>query len=390
MAFNGLAAHLAQMIGNSPYIGWNKGDRERKKPLPCITFEAFMSCCLYDESYGYYRSGAVRVGKEGDFYTSAAIGHAMGEVLANYVLAFQQETQEKIALLEWGAGTGTLSAQIARAGMRKHSAWCKDVLHAQIENHPLHRAASGRTWKETVGFDETSLDRVDEPLFLSSEEAWAYRWPQRPMLIVANELLDAFPVHRVEQIGAELVELGVAVTEEMEFFEVYLPVTDSRITDWLARSGTKLRNGAQTEVNLAAIEWLNQLADIVPSGRAVIIDYGHDAEEYAAEHRKLGTLMCYWKHQASGNPYIRLGEQDITAHVPYTMIKQAAESSGWKVTSYTTQKQFLVDNGILELLQSHNDLDPFSEASRSNRAVRQLLLSDGMSESFKVLVLDKR
>ena len=384
MANSGLASEIARLIAASPLRGWSKDDDGRAKLLPCITFKDFMSCCLYDENYGYYRAGAVRIGRQGDFYTSSAIGHAMANVLAGYARAYQKETGGPISLIEWGAGTGTLSAKIMKAGSSRYSDWHGDVLHAQVEDHPLHQEAARSAWEETVG------SAGAKPLLLSSAEAWAHTWPNRPKLIVANELLDAFPVHRVEQSGNELLELGVAVNGQLAFNEVYMPITDSRISDTLTRDGIKLDNGAQTEVNIAAADWLSQLAGMTDNGRAVIIDYGHEAEEYTAQHRKLGTLMCYWKHMHATSPYIRPGEQDITAHVPFTAIMHAAESAGWTIVSYTTQKQFLVDNGILEQLQNRHDPNPFSEAARTNRAVRQLLLSDGMSESFKVLVLEKK
>ncbi|MNZ77470.1 hypothetical protein D3C78_960090 [compost metagenome] len=124
--------------------------------------------------------------------------------------------------------------------------------------------------------------------------------------------------------------------------------------------------------------------------RLIVIDYGHESDEYAAEHRMRGTLMCYWRHQASDVPLIRAGEQDITSHVPFTFIRHAAEEAGWEVPGYMTQKQFLLENGVLERLQNVDSSNPFSEASRKNRAIRQLLLSDQMSEVFKVMLLSKR
>ncbi|WP_162341787.1 class I SAM-dependent methyltransferase [Paenibacillus paridis] len=384
MKENALAAALTIKISASPLSGWHINTAGSHRTVPCITFRDFMEACLYDAQLGYYRSGPVRVGKEGDFYTSSAIGNVLAQVLAKFALDYAQEIGEPLGFVEWGAGTGRLSAQIAEAGCKQSIVWGHKFHSILIEDHPGHQREAMQMFLEIGNRFGVHMQ------MLSSEEGWKSELLQKPALILANELLDAFPVHRIQKINGQLLEIGVAHSVEMGFYEVYMPVTDDRIEGWLIRDGMELSEGQQTEIHADASSFLKKLGTVVKRGRLVLIDYGHESAEYAAKHRMMGTLMCYYRHQAGGSPYSRIGEQDITSHVPFTFIKHEAEESGWQVSSYATQKQFLIEHGVLELLQNHNSFDPFSEAARANRAIRQLLLSDQMSESFKVMVLDKK
>ncbi|CAM4144682.1 SAM-dependent methyltransferase [Paenibacillus alkaliterrae] len=386
MKENALAAFIAKRIAESASAGWYIDAEGSKRIVSCISFREYMSHCLYDEQYGYYRSGPVRIGKEGDFYTSSGIGRVLAEVLARYSMTYGISVSERLNLVEWGAGTGRLSAQMAEAGRAQCDEWDEKFRSVLIEDHPLHQYAA----LEAFARLDCVRDSEKKPIILSSEEAWSGKLLQRPALVVANELLDAFPVHRIQCVEGKLVELGVAGNAQLGFIEAYMPITDSRIKGWLSRDGIQLLEEQRTEIHAAASDFLQRLGKVMSKGRLILIDYGHESSEYAAEHRMLGTLMCYWRHQASDSPYERLGEQDITSHVPFTFIRHAAEESGWQLISYSTQKQFLLENGVLELLQSHDGVDPFSETARMNRAIRQLLLSDQMSETFKVMVLDKK
>lgn len=383
MKDNRLACSIETEIANSLTTGWYSEQAGREKTVPCISFFQYMNKCLYDADYGYYRSGPVRIGKNGDFYTSSAIGNVMAEVLATYINEYGRLMGKPLNLIEWGAGTGRLSAQIAAACRERRDDWEKQFTWIQIEDDPSHVQA-GR-----IAQTQIAAQAAHAPLFSTSEDAFQSSWLKQPAIILANELLDAFPVHRVQVVNGELMELGVAGTVAQGFHYVYMQLTDPRIIAWLKRDGIALQEGQQTEVASAAADWLKELGAVMKEGRLVLIDYGHEAAEYTGEHRMEGTLMCYWHHQASDQPFLRIGEQDITAHVPFTFVRHCAEECGWKVVSYTSQKQFLMDNGVMELLQNHYDTDPFSETSRKNRAIRQLLVSDQISETFKVMVLDK-
>ncbi|ACT02539.1 class I SAM-dependent methyltransferase [Paenibacillus sp. JDR-2] len=378
-----LIIRISEQIAGMPAVGWRAGSTG-SADLHCMTFKQYMSLCLYDKQDGYYRSGPVRIGREGDFYTSSAVGAVMAHCLTNYVYDYAVHSAGgHIQLVEWGAGTGRLTMQIQEAWRAKaeqsSALQCRSIL---VDDHPGHLEEAKRAISSNTSYTA---------LFLSSDEAMqsGRHWQELPAVVLANELLDAFPVNRVTVEQGKLVELGVAGNAEDGFYEVHMPLSDERIAAALQKSGIHLTEGQQTEVNLDAEQWLASLAEVLEAGRVIIVDYGHEAEEYTAKHRMKGTLLCYSGHIASDEPYLRIGEQDITAHVPFTSLRHAAEAGGWRIAYYDTQKQFLIDHGAFELLQNHAETDPFGQTARMNRAVRQLLLSDGMSETFKVLVLDK-
>ncbi|WP_052350279.1 class I SAM-dependent methyltransferase [Paenibacillus gorillae] len=381
---NRLARRISQRIAEQPETGWSYDVQGNRQPVRCISFAQYMEFCLHEEEEGYYRTGDVRVGREGDFYTSSYIGSVMAECLAASIARYS--ACNAIEVWEWGAGTGRLSRQLLDVWAGE-PAEKRPRRYGIVEDHPSHRKSASALCSEMA------MELLHQPLqVIDSNQAMRQEklgYSDESVLIIANELLDAFPVHRVELHRGELMELGVSISPKGEFHYVYMPLSDSRLRSWLEQDGVKLAEGQQTELNLAAAEWLDALYERIHRGRVIILDYGHEASEYTALHRMKGTLLCYSGHQASDDPFRRIGEQDITAHVPYTSVRRTAAERGWREAFYGTQKQFLIDNGVFELLQNDASNDPFSETAKRNRAVRQLLLSDGMSETFKVLILDK-
>jgi SAM-dependent MidA family methyltransferase len=368
---------------NESALGWYVDRQGRRQQAACLSFRDYMSVCLYDNEWGYYRAGPARIGRAGDFYTSSAVGDVLAQSIARYALAYSDKLGKPLYLVEWGAGTGRLSRQIHAAGSKLNADWIDRITGVMVEDHPAHREAAAQ------GEREKPSACARPPRIISSTEAWADGMLQENCLVVANELLDAFPVHRVACVEGEVAELGVAWDERDGLFEVYMPLTDERIAAWLAADGMALREGQRTEIHADSASFIATLGAAMPRGRLLVIDYGHEAAEYAASHRMAGTLLCYSRHMAHDNPYERIGQQDITSHVPFTFIRRMAEESGWRVSAYSTQKQFLLDWGVLSLLRAHDGSDPFSETARLNRSIRQLLLSDQMSETFKVLALER-
>ncbi|MEK3882525.1 SAM-dependent methyltransferase [Paenibacillus sp. PL2-23] len=379
-----LAKKLKAIIGQSPSSGIVLDDDGKELAVPSIPFRKYMEACLYDSEFGYYRTGAARVGKGGDFYTSSAIGDIMGRLLAGCAHRYSQLHGQSISIVEWGAGTGVLSAQIA-AFCRELDAkpWHRQLL---IENHSGHAAAAKAAMM--------ALELSEPPFVLNTDALSSFgirQWlNERPALLIANELLDAFPVSRIQRKDGQLVELGVAILPDGSFVYSRMPLSDPRLAHWLKRDGVELREGQITEVCPGVNDWLAQLGNWCAGStvRIAILDYGHAAPEYAGEHRMEGTLMTYARHQGGDQPFDRPGQRDITAHVAFDFVKACAEEAGFQAIYYDTQKRFLMDQGVLELLVEHDGRDPFSVGARRNRAVRQLLLSDGMSESFKVMILE--
>lgn len=440
----GIAGTVREAIRAGGRTGVGADGREHR----CIPFRDYMEICLYDPDHGYYRgSGKVRVGREGDFYTSSYVGDVMGERLGAYLRELAAERfgrAETVELVDWGGGTGRLAKQMLggwnaaveaagtgeagtgeegkratgtgedrteaveateEAGPEAGGPEAADTEAADteargpeaavaeaaggprvrvtvVDGNPAHRREAERALAAEIAAGEARV--------LSAEAAEAQPWRERPTVVVANELLDAMPVHRVVLRRGRLMEWAVAWDDESgrPVPSLAEPSTP-RLAESLARSGIRLREGQTAEIGLEAADWIAALAGKLGRAIVAIVDYGDEAVELTAEHRMAGTLMCYRRHVASGDPFEAPGEQDMTAHVDYTAVRAAAEAAGWSTLWYGTQKRFLVEAGVLERLAEHQVADPFHPIARSNRAIRQLLLSDGMSELFKVLVLAK-
>lgn len=379
---NELELRLTGRIAAEGRDAWvpEAGTRKKVRGIP---FRDFMAACLYDERLGYYRSGRVRIGKEGDFYTSSGIGTVMGDVLAAYMARDAFAAGVPRLVYEWGAGTGRLGLQmLARWSAMPEMERAEPVRYRMVDANPGHRQAARRAAAE-AGFGE-------QVRFLAPELAEEELSAAGPCVVVANELLDAFPVRRFKRLNGVLREIGTFYDEAEGRFRDCLLEHSEYADGFASRAhGVRLAEGQEAEWSPDAEAWLDKLCRMLPGGRIILIDYGDCAGELYAPHRMRGTLLCYRNHTAHDDPYVHIGEQDMTAHVNFSSVRKTAEAAGWRVASYSTQKRFLVDNGVLQELRNHRDPNPFGEAARRNRAIRQLLLSDGMSESFKVMVLAK-
>jgi SAM-dependent MidA family methyltransferase len=351
-------------------------------PRQAISFRDYMELCLYEETFGYYNQATPKVGKEGDFYTSAMVGTIMGELLAAYFIRLSERfvPAKPVAIVEWGGGTGRLAELIMNTIAAQAPELYERLEYRLVEISPHHRELQREALK-----NHRQVRQCDT-------EQWAEDGEERPLFVFSNELLDAFAVHRVERRNGVLHEWYVGWDEtQAAFKEVKLPLQpDSPAAEYLNRQNISVREGQIVDLNPAAADWIRHVGGKMDEGALVTIDYGDVAEELYAEHRMRGTLLCYRNHQAYDAPFAFPGEQDMTTHVDFTACIQAGLEVGLDVWSLRTQKQFLIDEGALNLLAAHDGRDPFSPAARRNRAIRQLLLSDQMSELFKVLVQTKK
>lgn len=327
-----------------------------------------------------------KIGPDGDFYTSAHIGTLMGEMLAACFVQYwrEQEELEQVVIAEWGGGTGRLAKQLLDELAAAYPDYYDKVTYHLVDTSSYHRSIQ------------------DEMLNLHAERVFRYRpedWLSqaelpRHAIVFSNELLDAFPVHlivRGKQHAFEEIHVGWDEARG-QFIEQSHPLpADSPLLAMIDESPQlyKLPTGTRAEINPDALVWIDRIARIMQTGMLITIDYGELEELLYTTLRPKGTLMCYYRHQAHDNPYVHLGEQDITAHVNFSACMRTGEKAGMTTVSYETQRQFLLRNGILERLQAHTETDPFHPAVRRNRAIQQLLLGDRMGEVFKVLIQTK-
>ncbi|MDX1412104.1 MAG: class I SAM-dependent methyltransferase, partial [Nitrospirales bacterium] len=197
-----------------------------------------------------------------------------------------------------------------------------------------------------------------------------------------NEFVDALPVHRVTMQNGSLKE--VFVDGEGEGFGARLgPPSSDKISMYLKDCQVNLPEGYTTEVHLEALRWIGEVGRVLDRGIVLTIDYGHTVEDYYGSSRKDGTLLCYYRHRVSDQPFAHVGEQDITAHVNFSGLALAGERSGLSVAGFTNLLSFLLSLGAEEMLAG------LDQESTELQSAIHLLRPNGMGETFKVLIQHK-
>lgn len=337
-----------------------------------IPFSKFMQEALYAPNLGYYTAGLQKFGSNGDFITAPELTPLFGQALANQCQQVLAALNDPI-VFEFGAGSGRL---------------CVDLLthleHINSLPHEYHiLEVSGN-----LRHRQQALIQLEIP-HLANKVRWLTAWPEQAFsgVVIANEVLDAMPVSRFLQASDGVLENHVVLNEQGMLAEVFKPCTDARL---LAHVQTVLSPDLfpyQSEANLFIDDWLKQCHTMLDKGAVFLLDYGFPRHEYYHPDRHQGTLMCHYHHQAHTNPLMHLGEQDITAHVDFTHVADAAFSAGFHVAGFTNQASFLLANGLLNLLSEIVD-----ERARvkNQQAVKQLIQPNEMGELFKVIALTKQ
>lgn len=346
-----------------------------------ITFAEFMAACLYQPGLGYYTSPGRKVGAEGDFYTSSNVHQLFGRLIAREIRRMWEcmGEPERFEVVEAGAGNGRLAA---------------DVMDALAEIDPRFY---GRVTCWLIEAESSLREQQREMLAAHLAKV---AWSEPAELaegrlsfsgcLYSNELIDAFPVHLVEMTGEGLREVYVTATGG-ELGEVLAEPSTPELAEYLARLGIALMPGQRAEVNLAARAWLTSVARALTRGFVMTIDYGYPAVELYAPLRKNGTLLCYYRHTIEENPYIRLGQQDLTSHVDFTTLANEGEGAGLARVWFGEQYRFLMGAGMLEEIMALEERAASEEERLKNRlTLKKLMLPDGgMGDTFKVLIQAK-
>ncbi len=315
-----------------------------------ISFARYMEIALYEPGLGYYAGGARKFGKHGDFVTAPELGALFGRTLV------RQLQQLALPVLEFGAGSGALADTL--------------LAHAPIEYRIL----------------ETSPDlRARQQARLGSRAAWLDALPERIQgVVLANEVIDAMPAHLVAWRGQGVMERGVSLAGDA------LAWQERPAQGELLEAAQRIRVPVpyESEIGLVARAWMRELARRLDQGVVLIIDYGFAAREYYHPQRAGGTLMCHYRHTAHADPFAHPGEEDITTHVDFSALAEAAVDAGLEVLGYATQAQFLVNCGITEVLGEANIENALHYAPIAAQA-QKLLSPAEMGELFKVLAVGK-
>lgn len=346
-----------------------------------ITFADFMGACLYEPGLGYYTSPGRKVGAEGDFYTSITVHAAFGRVIAREIAQMWRcmDQPASFTLVECGAGNGRLACDIMDFLSEREPEMYQGLRLVLVEKEPSLEDAQR----------SMLASHVERMEWLSPDEFASGRFTFSGCLYT-NELIDALPVHRVLMTPEGLREIYV-ILKDGELTEEIGELSTPAIAEQLKRVAVELHTGQQAEVNLNGPEWLTAVSKALQCGFVLTVDYGYPAEELYTPLRKVGTLLCYYRHQTEENPYLRLGLQDITAHVDFTSLMKRGEELGMKNDWFGEQYRFLMSAGIIEELE---DLERSSisdkEKLRLRLTLKKLIVPQGgMGDTFRILVQSK-
>lgn len=342
-----------------------------------IRFSEFMASCLYHPEYGYYMTNRQRIGRDGDFFTSSSVHALFGQLIAKQLHQMWEilGRPADFVIAEQGAGTGHLSFDILNAMEADFSDFYGSMHYCLIEISAENRCRQTQLLLKHQG---------------------CVSWCQQSELVgmvgcyLSNELVDAFPVHLVEMHNCQLQEVFVTVTGGA-FQEVLQEPSTVELAQYLNWVGAELMDGNRAEINLAAPLWMRDVAGMLQRGFILTIDYGYQARELYAPWRTGGTLMCYYQHTSGDNPYIRIGEQDVTAHVDFSALIKAGAECGVQQLFYGDQCKFLLGLGFVDaLLEAQAEEQEPHRAQALRLTLKNLILPNGgMGEIFKVLVQGK-
>lgn len=338
-----------------------------------IPFRDFMEMALYHPQHGYYSSPREKMGREGDYLTSPEVSPLFGAMVGRQL----HEMWEAMArpapfeIVEMGAGSGALCRDIGRWARRNRPEFAAAISYAIVE---VSEALRGRQ-RRAVG----DVGNV----------SWSPALPQTiEGCVLSNELVDSFPVHRLAVDGGQLRELFVG-WDGRRFVEELRPPSTTEIDAYFQRLGLLPGEGCRAEVNLAALGWMTDVGRALRRGFVLTFDYGHEAAELYAPWRRDGTLLCFYRHNPSGDPYARLGRQDITSQVDFTSLRRAGEEAGLCPLGLVSQGQFLAGLGIGEALAPPGEGDlNLEEYYARRRAVLELVDPAGLGR-IRVLVQAK-
>jgi SAM-dependent MidA family methyltransferase len=352
-----------------------------------LSFADFMESALYDPECGYYMTHGPRIGREGDYYTSLDVHPIFAQLIgrqvaqaAGAIASTDREGAGAFTIVEMGAGKGLLARHLLDSYRRENAAFLSRVRYILVERSPAMIAAQQNYLRPLLDAGASITWAPDLRAFPAASVTG---------VILSNELVDAFPVHRVvmRPLGLREIYVGWAPptppAPNGRFIEIEAPPFSSALEDYFERIGIVLEASQRAEVNLPALEWMRQAGTILRQGLVLTIDYGHSAADLYAPTRKAGTLLCYHRHTVSDSPYVRVGHQDMTAHVDFTSLALAGRDTGLEVTGFTNQLHFLMGLGI------ESAFEGVAPESPESVAMRNLLKPDGMGTTYKVLIQHK-
>lgn len=351
-----------------------------------ISYAQYMEHVLYAPGLGYYSAGCTKFGELGDFITAPEISVLFSQCIAHAIAPILTKLTPAV-ILEVGAGSGKMAADIINELTRLEQPLDKYYI--------LERSAELRARQQQT-IESIAPTLTDKVQWLDSLP------PSFSGVVIGNELLDAMPVQRFKKKNDSVVELFVRYNNK-QFSWDEVPSENSRLASRIStienNLGYSLPEGYQSEVNFVAEDWLLSINDIMEQGYILLLDYGYPEKEYYHEQRSSGTLSCFYQHRRHDDPFIYPGLQDITAHIDFTNLADSVvnaknnldldDTSSLQLNGYTTQSQFLMASGLMEIMQRDTGNDIKQQLTQS-QAVKKLTMPYEMGEIVKVIGFEKK
>ena len=359
--------------GESRLRGRIADEIRRNGPIP---FSRYMQMCLYEPELGYYSRLREQFGKAGDFYTSSDVHAVFGRLLARQFEEMWRalDSPQGIDLIELGPGRGLFARDVLDWSAKQFPEFSRALRYALVEQSAHLRARLQERLAEHVAAERARVfDSLEAAASTASEN----------IIVFGNEFFDALPVEVVDYRGG--LRIGL---ENGKFVETFDGPSAAE-AEFLDRYSVHPEAGERVEATLVSLEWMERIAEAFRGKRGflVAIDYGYTREEQlAGRHRD--TLMSYRQHTVSASPYEAPGEQDITAHVNFTAIRERGVQRGLEPVALLTQSQFLIGIGEeTQFADAFLECKLPQERAKVALQLKHLISPAGMGETFQVLLM---
>lgn len=333
-----------------------------------IPFSRFMERALYAPQYGYYTGGAHKIGRDGDFVTAPLLSPLFAQTLARQLAQILPQTDGNV--YEFGAGTGVLAAQLLNA------------LSGSLKHYYIVELSPELAERQRRYLQQHAPEHAHKAVHLTALPEYF------DGVIIGNEVLDAMPVERITRAADGSWQQAFVAWENDGFVPQLRPLASPALLQAAAQYFPP-QPDYTSELHPAQYAFVHTLAQKLRRGGMIWLDYGFDAAQYYHPQRQDGTLIGHHRHHTVHDPFFRVGLTDLTAHVNFTDIAQAATDAGLDLIGYTTQGRFLLNAGITECL-AQSCPDPQSPAYfQAAAAVNVLTAQHEMGELFKVIAFGK-
>jgi len=340
------------------------------------SFAWFMRQALYHPEHGYYSSDQCAIGRRGDYFTNVSVGPVFGQLLAAQFAEIWEHLGQidNFILVEQGAHHGEFARDVLESARKSCPDFFAAVRYRIIEPFPVLQDRQSQT---LAGFE----GKIEWRESIDALEPFAG-------VHFSNELLDAAPVRLIVSVetktgSTDWLEKFVTLNDD-EFAFLHQPTDNRKLRDHLQKLPARPAS-YETEVNLAAPDWIENVSRKLVRGYLIVVDYGFRRNDFYAPHRSAGTLQVRAQHRLLPSPFEQIGHADITAHVDWTSIAERAEGCGLQAKGFADQHHFIT--GILSELGRDSLWENVD--SKTKRALQTLLHPEMLGRSLQVLALAK-